>query len=190
MKNINSVNLVEPKLFDVFTTEFSQKSKAALSWIDHSFGRAVKLEERQSGSIVRFPAIYIGNGINYQNLLPNADLGVFSFWSVNDPQSVLNPNAVSIDYSADFTIWFDYRLIYPTDWEARTIDNVKFQLLYYFRNEGFDSVNKITVNSVYERSENIYKGYTIDETKQQFLMRPYCGLRINMDIKLSQNNCL
>jgi hypothetical protein len=38
---------------------------------------------------------------------------------------------------------------------------------------------------VWEKAENIFKGFTLDEIESQFLMQPYCGWRFEGIIEIS-----
>jgi hypothetical protein len=35
---------------------------------------------------------------------------------------------------------------------------------------------------VYERAENVFEGYSLDEVDNQFLMQPFAGLRITGEL--------
>ena len=39
-----------------------------------------------------------------------------------------------------------------------------------------------TINRVYELAENIYRGFSLDEVDNQFLMQPYGGIRFEGEI--------
>jgi hypothetical protein len=38
---------------------------------------------------------------------------------------------------------------------------------------------RIILNRIYERAENIYRGYTLSEIDNQFLMHPFAGFRFD-----------
>ena len=38
---------------------------------------------------------------------------------------------------------------------------------------------RIVLNKIYERAENIYRGYTLSEIDNQFLMHPFSGFRFD-----------
>ncbi len=60
-----------------------------LPWIDEAFGRAHRVYDTHSvGGRINYPAAYIGDG-EYFSLLPNDDIGNFSWFEVSDPVTCL-----------------------------------------------------------------------------------------------------
>ena len=64
----------------------------------------------------------------------------------------------------------------PGEDDGRDTESVKAEILHVL-NGGFRlRSGSIDVTKIYELAENIYRGFTLDEVDNQFLMHPLCGL--------------
>ena len=75
-------------------------------------------------------------------------------------------------------MWFDLRKIYDTDTNRNT-EALKADILRVLagRTGWRLDEGRVTIARIYERAENIYRGYTLSEIDNQFLMHPYGGMR-------------
>lgn len=46
---------------------------------------------------------------------------------------------------------------------------------------------RLTVTQIEEKAENIYKGYSLDEVDNQFLMHPFGGLRFDGKLTINES---
>lgn len=187
--------LDDPKYIDLALDEINTKLKEQFSWLNNAFGLAErKFMFRSNPNDPRFnahdtyPAIFKGGDQeNYLSLLPNTDYGNFSFWDIEEDREEISKESRFIKRKVGIVFWFDYRDIY-TDWEQKSINNVKYDLVENFFGFMYFSKSVVSIYSINERSENIYKTYYHKEINSQFLMRPYGGLRINMEIMINKTD--
>lgn len=175
--------VTDPQLIDIALTEIQAALTDSLSWLDHAFGKAKKITKTVDNKASSKPYVYAGLK-DYLPVLPDETLGCFSYFEIEDGEEI---KAASIRASADFVanfglvVWFDFRKVYPTDWERRTNEHVKKEVLDALRTTLRGS--SLTLLKFYERAENIYKGYDHKEINNQFLMRPFSGFRLDGTIK-------
>lgn len=173
-----------PHLFDLVFADLQQALAAGLPWLDHAFGRAERLVKMIESKRYYTPNVYVG-GNEYREVSPDSGLGNFSFFTLDDPQTMLwaryRPGTLRSTYS--LIVWVDMRRI-PLSGEGRNIEAVKAQIL--------QAINvpirhgSISVEKIYERAENIYKGFTLDEVSNQFLMQPYAGYRFEGEMSVNE----
>ena len=181
--------LVDPKLIDVALSEIQTILTTELSWLDHAFGKAQRLKRDDGAKTVTYPAVYIGVK-DYLPAFPDSHIGNFAFFDIQDGEEITNGRQ-TVDFEANFglIVWFDYRSVYSADWQERSIDNVKAEVIEVLKNAVL-SQSSISLVRSWERSESIYKGYTDNEVDRQFLMRPYGGFKIEGIIKYhDQTRC-
>lgn len=182
--------LDDPKLLDVALMQIQSALVSGLSWLDHSFGRAQVIKESKNKKVIISPAIYVGVK-EYRSAFPDSHLGNFTFFDVSDKITVLRASRSNTEFEANIglILWFDYRKVYPVDWQTRTIENIKDEVFAVFRGFAMTGLQPV-IKTTSERANNIYKDYTDKEIDGQFLMRPYGGLRIDFTLKYnSLQNC-
>lgn len=184
-----------PVLLDKILQDIQATLMDKLSWLNYAFGRAYKIiEHRPDGGKFVYPAVYNGNG-EYVSLLPNDNLGNFSWFDIYDPQ-VIEQNIRQFTYKGAIVFWYDLSSIYP-DANALYTEEVKNEIINVLTAKGFiTTVGRLSINRIYENFENIYKGYALEkiynnyqysgediqELDKQFFMYPYAGLRIEFDL--------
>lgn len=184
-----------PVLLDKILQDIQTTLMDKLSWLNYAFGRAYKIiEHRPDGGKFVYPAVYNGNG-EYVSLLPNDNLGNFSWFDIYDPQ-VIEQNIRQFTYKGAIVFWYDLSSIYP-DANVLYTEEVKNEIINVLTAKGFiTTVGRLSISRVYENFENIYKGYALEkiynnyqysgediqELDKQFFMYPYAGLRIEFDL--------
>ena len=178
--------LTAPKLIDVVLGEFQTDLAAGLAWLDHSFGKAQIMKEVRDGREVVFPGVYVGQR-DYLKVFPDEHIGNFSFFVVEDGETI-NYFRKSSDIQTRFglVIWFDFRAVYPSDWQTRTIDNVKEDFLRAFAASSFRPGVQISVDKIFERPGNVYREFTDKEIEAQYCMRPWGMIRADGVIRFNQ----
>ena len=166
----------EPALFDKVVTSIQDTLGESLPWLDHVFGVAERLIKETNGVRRYTPNIYIGNN-EYLCMLPDETLGNFSFFVLDDPAEVAwargERNRLTVPYS--LVVWLDMRTV--GDGKTRNRERVKDDILKVM-NGGLRLRNgHAVVTAVYERAENVYDGFNIDEVDNQFMMAPYAAFR-------------
>ena len=183
-KPINAPVIPNAVMLDAVIGEIQQGLVNNLSWLDAAFGRAQRLTKNIEGKRIVTPNVYCGgwngHGPNdYIEVSPDAKIGNFSYFEVDDPQTI-DPGPWARQIKAPFSliVWFDLTRVYGSRTNRNT-EKIKSDILHILngRAEWHLSHGRIVINKIYERAENIYKGYTLSEIDNQFLMHPFAGLR-------------
>ena len=183
-KPINAPVIPNAVMLDAVIGEIQQGLVNNLSWLDAAFGRAQRLTKNIEGKRIVTPNVYCGgwngHGPNdYIEVSPDAKIGNFSYFEVDDPQTI-DPGPWARQIKAPFSliVWFDLTRVYGSRTNRNT-EKIKSDILHILngRADWHLSHGRIVINKIYERAENIYKGYTLSEIDNQFLMHPFAGLR-------------
>lgn len=177
--------LDSPKFLDIALNEINDKLKLKFSWLSEAFGRAERYTEKHQDSISEYPAIYSGNN-QYIKLFPDATIGNFSF-VVSDSFEVkeIKYQAINGTSNIDFVFWFDFRSVYPENFETRDVMNVIWDVMKFFNETSFSNCH-INVQGYDTRVDEIYKGFSHNEIKDQFSMRPYGCFKMTTKITLKE----
>ena len=157
-----------------------------LSWLDVAFGRAQRLTKMINGKRIMTPNVYCGgwngHGENdYIEVSPDSKIGNFSFFWIDDPQTIdPGPWARTIKTPYSLIVWFDLRRVYGQA-ANRNTEYLKAQVLRVLDGRGGWHLKDghILTSRIYEQNENIYKGFSISEIDNQYLMHPFGGFRID-----------
>lgn len=162
-----------------------------LSWLDAAFGRAQRLTKiLPTGKRIVTPNVYCGGldgyGKNdYIEVSPDSQIGNFSFFIVDDPQQLDWEPFAQMKQKAPFALifWFDLRRVFGTDTNRNT-EYLKAQILELLngRTGWLLGNGTIRINKCYEQAQNIYRGFSLDEVDNQFLMHPYAGFRFEGEL--------
>lgn len=158
-----------------------------LPWLDVAFGRCQRVIKKVAGGRQFYtPDVYCGgwngHGENdYIEVSPDSKIGNFAFFVVEDPQEfTAGPWDRSVRTPFGLVFWFDLRRVYGTDTNRNT-EYLKSQALRLLSGRGgwHLSEGRIEINRCYERAENVYRGFSLSEIDNQFLMHPYGGFRFD-----------
>lgn len=181
-------------LCDALIGELQQVLKANLGWLDAAFGRSQRLTKNVGGRQVVTPNVYCGgwngHGENdYIEVSPDARIGNFCFFEVADPEQVDWNYRQVMEVETPFSIifWFDLTRIYGTA-DVRNLSALKNEILTLLNGRSGLVLRNghVAFNRIYERAENIYRGYTLSEVDNQYLMHPFAGLRFDGTMKVVQ----
>ena len=188
----------DPVLLDKILQDMQKSLMNRLKWLNCAFGRAYKLvEHRPDGNKFIYPAMYNGNG-EYVSLLPNDNFGNFSWFDIYDPQKITEvvQSLPQYTFSGAIIFWYDLSSIYEDETVMHT-EEVKDEIMRVLTTPGLISTTgKLVINDIYDRFENIYKGYSIEkiynnytykgegiqDIDKQFFMYPYAGIRIEFTL--------
>lgn len=188
----------DPVLLDKILQDMQKSLMNRLKWLNCAFGRAYKLvEHRPDGNKFIYPAMYNGNG-EYVSLLPNDNFGNFSWFDIYDPQKITEvvQSLPQYTFSGAIIFWYDLSSIYEDETVMHT-EEVKDEIMRVLTTPGLiTTTGKLVINDIYERFENIYKGYSIEkiynnytykgesiqDIDKQFFMYPYAGIRIEFTL--------
>lgn len=188
MANERAPIIENPELLDKIIGNIQQGLADNLPWLDKAYGRAERLVKMTtSGKRIYTPNVYAG-GNEYTELTPDSKTGNFCFFTVDDPQEVTLERGFYAGIKCPFSVifWFDYRRIFGSA-DNRNKEQLKKQIIDVL-NGGFWLKNgSFYIDRIYELAENIYKGFTIDEIDNQFLMAPYGGFRFTGELTINES---
>ena len=187
-----------PVLLDKILQDMQKSLMERLPWLDYAFGKAYRLvEHRPDGDKFIYPAAYNGNG-EYVSLLPNDNFGNFSWFDIYDPQKVTQvvQSLPQYTFYGAVVFWYDLKRIYE-DESVMYTEEVKDEIIRILTTPGLiTTTGKLVIKDIYERFENIYKGYSLEKVynnyiysgeniqdiDKQFFMYPYAGIRIEFEL--------
>lgn len=157
-----------------------------LPWLDAAFGRAQRVTRMVDGKRIVTPNVYCGGWkghgpFDYTEVSPDSKIGNFSFFEIEDPQTIdAGPWDRTIKTPFGLVFWLDLRRVYGTE-TNRNLEYLKAQVLRLLagRTGWHLPSGRIVTARIYDRVENIYRGYTLSEIDNQFLMHPFAGFRID-----------
>ena len=163
-----------------------QDALGGLSWLDHIFGRAERLVKMKDGMRYYTPNVYHGKDEYIQLLPDNRKLGNYCFFVLEEPQTISTPYGNSNRVKAPFSlvVWVDMRTVGAT-YDDRNTEDIKEQLLKTLRRAWLRN-GAIVLERVYERAENVFQGYSLDEVENQYMMSPYAGFRITGEMQIDE----
>lgn len=188
----------QPVLLDKVIQDMQTALKEKLPWLDYAFGKAYKLvEHRLDGEKYIYPAAYTGNS-EYVSLVPNDNFGNFCWFDIYDPQDITQvvQSTPQFTFSGAIVFWYNLNTIY-TDSDFIYTEEVKDEIIRVVTTPGIiKQTGRLTIDKVYERFENIYRGYSIEkiynnytykgegiqDLDKQFFMHPYAGLRLEFTL--------
>lgn len=186
MSNVNAPIIANPVMLDKVIGEIQQGLINNITWLDAAFGRAQRLTKVVSGKRVVTPNVFCGgwngHGENdYIEVSPDSKIGNFSFFEIDDPQTIdVGPWARQISSPFGLVVWFDLRRVYNEP-SNRNTERLKAEILHVLNGRaGWHLTGgRILLNRIYEKVENIYRGYSLSEIDNQFLMHPFAGFRFD-----------
>ncbi|MBO7509593.1 MAG: hypothetical protein J6T35_00265 [Bacteroidales bacterium] len=162
-------------------------------WLDAVFGRAQRITRVINGKRVVVPACYCGgwngHGENdYIEVGPDSKIGNFVFFEVDDPETI-DAGAWGRTITAPFSLIFWGNMDVLNN--EKGLRNGYFAKAYFLKflegRYGWHLEHgSIVTTRMWEKAENIYKGYTLDEVDAQYLMQPYYGVRIDGILKVDE----
>lgn len=184
MSTINAPVIQNPVMLDKVIGEIQAGLVTKVSWLDVAFGKSQRLSKMMNGKKIITPHVYCGgwkgHGANdYIEVSPDSKIGNFSFFEIDDPQTIdAGPWAREIKAPFGLVVWFDLTRVYGTA-ANRNTEKLKADILHVLNGRaGWHLTSgRILINRIYERAENIYRGYSLSEIDNQFLMHPYAGFR-------------
>ena len=177
-----------PELLDSIISNIQKGLAENIGWLDYVFGRAERLVKFDTNNRkIYTPNVYVG-GNEYMEISPSSDIGNFCFFWVDDPQNVSWEAKINVGIKTNFSLifWFNFNRIYNSAYQ-RNKEELKKQILDVLNGGFWLKKGRITVNRIYELSENIFRGFSLDETENQFLMQPYGGFRFEGMLEVSES---
>lgn len=157
-----------------------------LPWLDVAFGKAQRLVKTSPGGRrYTTPNVYAGgwagHGPNdYVEVSPDSEIGNFSFFAIDDPQ-IVQPGVGLKEFHTPYglVVWFDCRRVFGAN-DVRNTELLKAQVINVLSGRSGFALTRghIEIGRIFEQAVNIYRGFSLDEVDNQFLMHPFGGFRI------------
>ena len=179
------VKKTTPTMFDKAFGYIQDALATELKWLDHIFPQAERLVKIINGKRIYSPNIYVGEN-EYEQITPDSlNIGNYSFFLLDEPQEIKYDVGDRVWANAPFSliVWFDIRSVENVD--DRNIEKVKRDVLRAIRTTWMRH-GYFHINQIYQRAENIFKEFTLDEIDNQYLMQPYCGFRFRGEIFIEE----
>lgn len=186
-KNSKAPTFDNPQLIDLVLGDIQNGLVNNIGWLDKAFGRAQRLVKIIDNKKYFTPNVYTGNGNEYMPVAPDSNIGNFSFFWIDDPQTLdwLPKQQGNVKSPFALIFWFDLRRVYNSA-NDRNTEALKADILKVL-NGGFQlRSGRIKINRIYEQAENIYRGFTLDEVDNQFLMHPFAGFRFEGELTVME----
>ena len=174
-----------PQLLDRVIEVIQTALADNLPWLNFAFGKAERLKKDIGGRIYYMPNIYIGKN-DYAEISPDdRTIGNYAFMTVDEPQYVdwVNGQSNSMKAYISVIVWVDMRTVEPTD--ERNKELVKRDILRVLNGKVHLKDGTFRISRIYEKAENIFEGFTLDEIDNQFLMHPFCGWRFWGEVEIT-----
>jgi len=187
----NAIIPVGPVMLDKIIGEIQTGLAENLSWLDAAFGRCQRITKMVQGKRIVVPSVYSGGKFgpnDYLEVSPDSKIGNFSFFEIEDPQTI-DAGQWDRNVKAPFAliVWFDLTRVYD-EADNRNTEYLKAQILRVLNGRaGWHLTHgRIVLNRIYERAENIYRGYTLSEIDNQYLMHPFAGFRFEGTLEFEE----
>lgn len=187
----NAIIPVAPVMLDKIIGEIQTGLVENLSWLDAAFGRCQRITKMVQGKRIVVPNVYSGGKFgpnDYLEVSPDSKIGNFSFFEIEDPQTIdVGPWDRNIRAPFALIVWFDLTRVYDAP-DNRNTEYLKAQILRVLNGRaGWHLTHgRIVLNRIYERAENIYRGYTLSEIDNQYLMHPFAGFRFEGTLEFEE----
>ena len=167
-----------PRLFDKPFALIQSQIGEKIDWLDHVFGLCEKITVMENGRAFKSANVYVG-GENYAQIMPCSELGNFCFFMLKDPQERVGANRNYI-YSPFYAVFWYNVMEVSSSADDRNREAVKEEILQVLNTI---RTPYIEWERLYERPENIFDDFTYDFTRNQYLMSPYAGIRVEGRIR-------
>lgn len=181
----------ERVLLDEEIGRIESRLKMMLPWLDNCYGRAERRKNvaiEDDGYVVDnsnprktyyYPAVYVKDG-EYLNLMPSDRRKNMCFFKVDGAQTIGGEGrSFSLKAKMSVIFWVNLKDIFG-DGDYRWTENVKYDIL-----SALKSCRNITLETVYEDTEDVWNGYTMRDCLD-FTMSPWYSVRVDFELSTTQ----
>ena len=185
----------EPKLMDAVIQQMQEALGGGLTWLDHIFGKAERVEYNISELKQYYqkhmheepfytPAVYVGGG-KYESIVPDMpDWGNYAFFYLDRRQELGDQTRVmpyfTLKGEVNLIVYGDSRDIERED--DRNLEAIKSDILQVLGGMRLTD-GRVRWTEVIENSEEVFSEYSIKEAYGKLLMWPYFGFRFVGEIE-------
>lgn len=173
----------QPSLFDRPIGEIEEILAANIGWLDTIFGRCERLVKMINGRKYYTPNWYTEKN-DYILVAPDErKLGNFCFFMLDEPTDLdeyAEGDVTLCRCGFSIIFWLDIRSL----GNGRDTEGAKQDILQCLNGEAHLHEGRFTISRIYERAENIFKEFDLDEIDNQFLMHPFAGFRVDGELMM------
>lgn len=163
---------------------------SGLGWVEKCYGRAYDAVKRDTaGNKIVYPQVWQGPGLDLLNVLPNDNLKSQCFFKVEDPLEVVEyrPDGFSnMRARVSIIFWFNLQRVNPA-FDYSYGELLKGTVMRLFNIHVFDSGDGFKIVRVWDQPKNVFAGYTLTEVRDQELIYPYGGFRVEAEVYFLEN---
>lgn len=178
--------IVDPINLDAAIQELQNALKANIAWLSRVYGRARLHPEKLYDKQVLLPKVYYGNK-EYLNILLNDTVPAQGWFQVIGAEQPLefHPGNTIQKYQVPvaFIVWLDLKKIALENQDYIYLEIPKRQI-----HNILGRYPNVTITKVFdENAKDIFKEYTTQVDKEQFLTYPKAGLRFEFNLTYNYN---
>lgn len=169
-----------PHLFDVAINDIQTALNDECDWLNSIFGRCERLVKEINGQRY-YTANWYKKANDYILIAPDEGLGNFCFFVLDEPTDLENYFAGDVtrcNIGFSLIVWCDLRTIST----ERDTEGVKEEILNILNGHVHLHSGRITINKIYERAENVFRGFDYEEIDNQFMMHPFAAFRFEGEL--------
>lgn len=173
-----------PMLLDKMFNDIQQHLIDNVDWLDLAYGQAERIMQRTEKFERTYIPAYFMQGEDYENLLPDDRKGNYSFFTVDDNQSIEGAKGrpARISGTCNLIVWLNVRTI-TNGWGKEQAKNAILNALTALNL----SYGHLQVTNIFERAEAVFSGFTLEEVENQYMTYPFCGFRFVCDYTIRQD---
>lgn len=171
-------------LFDAAFCHIQKQLVNKLDWLDNAFGNSETHRDMVQGTSYVIPMSYKSDG-EYVSLLPSDLYGNFCFFYIDDPviYDQIKNQPGHLEANINIIFWINQKnVFYGSD---RRIEDLRLQIIKAL-NISYQ-YGSLTIDRIYDKYDNIYKGFTIDHERVKYFMYPYVGFRFACKIRIKEH---
>lgn len=169
-----------PHLFDVAINDIQTALNDECDWLNSIFGRCERLVKEINGQRY-YTANWYKKANDYILIAPDEGLGNFCFFVLDEPTDLENYFAGDVtrcNIGFSLIVWCDLRTIST----ERGTEGVKEEILNILNGHVHLHSGRMTINKIYERAENVFRGFDYEEIDNQFNMHPFAAFRFEGEL--------
>ena len=171
-----------PVLIDSVIAEIQTKLGNNIEWLTNIFGRVERLAKVVNNKVLYSANVFTKN-YDYKLIAPDSDLGNFAFFVVDEPEELDYYAGEQTHFKTPCSLIVWVNMLTIPEGEARNTEAVKQRLVRFLNGEMWLRSGRFFVNRIYNKAESIFKGFSLDEVDNQFLMQPFCGWKFEGEIE-------
>lgn len=171
-----------PVLIDSVIAEIQTQLGNNIEWLTNIFGRVERLAKVVNNKVLYSANVFTKN-YDYKLIAPDSDLGNFAFFVVDEPEELDYYAGEQTHFKTPCSLIVWVNMLTIPEGEARNTEAVKQRLVRFLNGEMWLRTGRFFVNRIYNKAESIFKGFSLDEVDNQFLMQPFCGWKFEGEIE-------